>query len=41
VRLRRFNKPISIERDSVRKGQLLEPLSLVEGSLKRQNVSRF
>jgi hypothetical protein len=33
VRLRRSNKPISVERDSVGKEQLLEPLTLVERGL--------
>jgi hypothetical protein len=36
VRLRRFQQSVSIERDSVRKEQLLEPLPLIERGLDPQ-----
>ena len=36
MRLRRFQQAISVERDSIRKEQLLEPLTLVERRLHPQ-----
>ena len=36
MRLRRSNKAISVERDSIRKEHLLEPLTLVERRLHPQ-----